>query len=56
VRRLARLSWSLHWWSPLALDPNYRPVTRALAAILDDVDELAGARDLPTLLERVRAL
>jgi uncharacterized protein with von Willebrand factor type A (vWA) domain len=56
VRRLALLSYRLHWWSPLALDPNYRPVTRARAAILDDLAELAGARDLPSLLERVRAL
>ena len=38
-----------------ALDPTYRPITRAMAAIRTDV-ELAGARDLPTLLEQVRRL
>ena len=56
VRRLARLSHRLLWWTPLALDPTYRPVTRAMAAIQDDIDALAGARDLPTLLEQVRRL
>ncbi len=55
VERLSRLSHKLLWWSPLALHPEYRPVTRGMAAILDDV-ELAGARDLQTLLERVREL
>ena len=33
VRRLSRLSHRLLWWTPLGLDPNYRPVTRAMAAI-----------------------
>ncbi len=55
VRRLKRLSARLLWWTPLGLDPTYRPITRAMAAISEDI-ELAGARDLPTLLEQVRAL
>jgi uncharacterized protein with von Willebrand factor type A (vWA) domain len=55
VHRLSRLSHELRWWSPLALHPEYRPVTRAMAAILGDV-ELAGARDIQTLMERVREL
>jgi uncharacterized protein len=55
VHRLAKLSHRLLWWSPLALDPAYRPVTRGMAAIRRDI-ELAGARDLPTLLERVKEL
>ena len=50
VQRLAKLSYRLHWWTPLATDPTYRPITRAMAAIQDDLDDLAGARDLPTLL------
>ena len=54
VRRLKRLSHRLLWWTPLGLDPTYRPITRAMAAIQPDVD-LAGARDLPSLLEQVRA-
>jgi uncharacterized protein with von Willebrand factor type A (vWA) domain len=55
VERLSRLSHRLLWWSPLALDPSYRPVTRAMAAIQDYV-ELAGARDIPTLTEQVKQL
>jgi uncharacterized protein with von Willebrand factor type A (vWA) domain len=56
VQRLARLSYRLLWWTPLALDPMYRPITRGMAAIQDDLDGLAGARDLPTLLEQVQRL
>ena len=55
VHRLERLSHRLLWWSPLALDPAYEPITRGLLAIRDDI-ELAGARDLQTLTERVRSL
>ena len=56
VRRLQHLSHRLLWWTPLATDPTYQPITRAMAAIRDDLDGLAGARDLPTLLEQVRTL
>ncbi|HWK30167.1 MAG TPA: VWA domain-containing protein [Solirubrobacter sp.] len=56
VRRLARLSHRLLWWTPLALDPAYRPVTRGMAAIVDDLDGLAGARDIPSLLAQVKQL
>jgi len=55
VHRLARLSHRLLWWSPLALNPAYEPITRGMAAILDDI-ELAGARDISTLTERVNGL
>ncbi len=56
ARRLSRLSHRLVWWSPLACDPAYRPVTRGMRAILPELDALAGARDLRTLLEEVRRL
>ena len=56
ARRLARLAHRLVWWSPLACDPAYRPVTRGMQAILGDLDVLAGARDLPSLLAEVRRL
>jgi uncharacterized protein with von Willebrand factor type A (vWA) domain len=55
VQRLARLSHRLLWWSPLALDPAYEPITRGLLAIREDI-ELAGARDIATLTDRVRSL
>jgi uncharacterized protein with von Willebrand factor type A (vWA) domain len=48
VRRLSLLAHRLHWWSPLACDPAYRPVTRGMAAVIGDVDTLAGVRDLDT--------
>ena len=56
ARRLARLSDRVVWWSPLACDPAYRPATRGMRAILGELDALAGARDLPSLLEEVRRL
>jgi uncharacterized protein with von Willebrand factor type A (vWA) domain len=56
VRRLSRLGHRLIWWTPLGRDPSYRPVTRAMAAILPDLDHLAGARDLETLREEVLTL
>jgi len=56
VRRLARLGHRLVWWSPLACDPAYRPATRGLQAVLGELDDLAGARDLATLTDRVRLL
>ncbi|UYM06580.1 vWA domain-containing protein [Solicola gregarius] len=58
VRRLSLLSHRLVWWSPLAVDPAYRPRTRGMAGILADLDALAGVDDLTsarTQLERLRA-
>jgi uncharacterized protein with von Willebrand factor type A (vWA) domain len=56
ARRLARLAHRLVWWSPLACDPAYRPATQGMRAILGELDTLAGARDLPSLLREVRRL
>jgi hypothetical protein len=56
VGRLARLGHRLVWWTPLGRDPAYRPVTRAMAAILPDLDHLGGAHDLATLLDEVRRI
>ena len=56
TRRLGRLGHRLVWWSPLACDPAYRPVTRGMHAVIGDLDALAGARDLPTLLRELRGL
>ncbi|WP_051324267.1 vWA domain-containing protein [Candidatus Solirubrobacter pratensis] len=53
VRRLSRLGHRLIWWTPLGRDPAYRPVTRAMAAILPELDHLAGAYDLQTLHQEV---
>lgn len=56
ARRLARLGHRLVWWSPLACDPAYRPVTRGMRAVLGELDALSGARDLTTLLRELRRL
>ncbi len=49
VRRLARLGHRLLWVNPLAADPRYRPVTRAMAGILPDLDALVDGADLVSL-------
>jgi hypothetical protein len=56
TRRLSMLAHRLVWWSPLACDPAYRPVTRGMRGVLADLDALGGARDLPSLLAEVRRL
>jgi uncharacterized protein with von Willebrand factor type A (vWA) domain len=53
VRRLSLLAHRLVWWSPLACDPAYRPVTRGMSAVVAHVHKLAGVRDLDTALEQV---
>jgi uncharacterized protein with von Willebrand factor type A (vWA) domain len=53
VRRLSLLAHRLVWWSPLACDPAYRPVTRGMAAVVGHVNTLAGVRDLETAWQQV---
>ena len=49
VNRLSRLSHRLVWVSPLAADPRYRPLTRAMAGVLPVLDGLADGGDLKAL-------
>jgi uncharacterized protein with von Willebrand factor type A (vWA) domain len=56
VGRLARLSHRLIWVTPLAADPRYRPQTRAMAAILPNLDALADGSDLAALERLLGAL
>lgn len=56
TQRLARLSHRLVWWSPLACDPAYRPVTRGMSLIVDDLDVLDGVRDLRSAADAVARL
>jgi uncharacterized protein with von Willebrand factor type A (vWA) domain len=53
VRRLSLLAHRLVWWSPLACDPAYRPVTRGMAGVVGQVDVLAGVRDLETARDQL---
>lgn len=59
VERLSRLSHRLIWLTPLANDPKYIPVTRALAACLPFLDYLGNAGSLAELassLSKIRDL
>jgi uncharacterized protein with von Willebrand factor type A (vWA) domain len=49
VERMARLSHRLVWATPLAADPRYRPLTRAMADILPYLDDLCDAGGLGAL-------
>ncbi|MEM7291730.1 MAG: VWA domain-containing protein, partial [Pseudomonadota bacterium] len=42
VKRLSRLSWQLHWLTPLASQEDFEPSTEALSMILPWLDDLAG--------------
>jgi uncharacterized protein with von Willebrand factor type A (vWA) domain len=55
VRRLSLLAHQLTWWSPLACDPAYQPLTRGMSAVRPDLDALVGVSDLDTALTAVRA-
>jgi uncharacterized protein with von Willebrand factor type A (vWA) domain len=54
VRRLSLLAHRLVWWSPLACDPAYRPLTRGMAGVVPHIHHLAGVRDLHTAWEQVK--
>ena len=54
VGRLGRLSHRVVWWSPLACDASYQPVTRGMAAVVGDLDEIVGVRDLASAVQAVR--
>ncbi|MGR3501166.1 vWA domain-containing protein [Pseudaestuariivita sp.] len=49
TRRLSRLAWRLHWLTPLAADPAYRPATAAMAGILPWLDDLSDGSTLGTI-------
>jgi uncharacterized protein with von Willebrand factor type A (vWA) domain len=56
VRRLGRLSHRVVWWSPLACGTDYQPLTRGMAAVVGDLDDLVGVRDLASALDAVGRL
>ncbi len=49
VQRLHRLAERLVWLTPLKRDADYRPVTRAMAAIAPYLDHIGGAASLDRL-------
>ncbi|MDN5851913.1 MAG: VWA domain-containing protein [Actinomycetia bacterium] len=56
VHRLSLLSHRLVWWSPLAVDPAYRPRTRGMAGILRHLDALDGVDSLASARTQLTAL
>ncbi len=56
VARLSRLSWRLHWLTPLAADPAYRPQTAAMTAILPWLDALGDGGAIPDICDHVLTL
>ncbi len=56
VARMARLSHRLAWGTPLAADPRYRPLTRAMAGCLPHLDGLFDASGLQALEAMLRRL
>ena len=56
ARRLGLLGHRLVWWSPLACNPGYRPVTHGMQGVLPSLDQLSGVGDLDSALQAVRLL
>lgn len=50
TERLSRLSHRLVWWSPLACDPAYQPITRGMTLVHPNLDRLDGVRDMASAL------
>jgi uncharacterized protein len=56
VERLSRLSHRLVWLTPLASDPRYKPVTRAMADLTPHLDWLGDGSTLVTLHKVIAGL
>jgi uncharacterized protein with von Willebrand factor type A (vWA) domain len=53
AERLARLAHRMVWLTPLAADPAYRPLTKAMIAIESSLDRLGSAASLDDLLDEM---
>jgi uncharacterized protein with von Willebrand factor type A (vWA) domain len=53
VQRLQRLAERLVWLTPLKRDADYRPVTRAMAAVAPYLDHIGGAASLERLAAEI---
>ncbi|MEM9278354.1 MAG: VWA domain-containing protein [Pseudomonadota bacterium] len=53
IGRLGKMSWRLHWLSPLASEQDFEPETEALKAVLPHLDELGAAADLESVCSHV---
>ena len=53
VQRLSRSAWRLDWLTPLASDPDYRPVTAGLSGILPILDHLGDASSTAAVADHI---
>ena len=53
VRRLSRLAWRVDWLSPLAADPEFRPETQAMAAVMPYLSSIGVGSDELTVAEHI---
>jgi uncharacterized protein with von Willebrand factor type A (vWA) domain len=53
VTRLSRLAWRVSWLTPLAADPDFKPQTEGLKAILPLVDDLADGSSVQSVCAHV---
>lgn len=51
--RLSRLSWRLHWLTPLAADPDFEPRTQAVLGILPWLDDLGDGHQVSAICDHV---
>ena len=56
VTRLSRLAWRISWLTPLAADPNFKPQTEGLKAIVPLVDHLADGSSVTSVCAHVLSL
>ena len=56
VKRLARLSHRIVWLTPLASDPSYAPITKAMVAVQPSLDRLGSSASLEDLLAELSNL
>lgn len=56
VARLSRLAWRVDWLTPLAADPDFRPETAALSAILPMIDALGDGANTEAIATHVLSL
>lgn len=54
--RLSRLSWRLHWLTPLAADPAFRPETAAMKGVLPWLDDMADGDSVAAICDHVLSI
>lgn len=53
VRRISRLAWRVDWLSPLASDPQFRPETQAMLAVMPYLSSIGNGSDQAAVAEHI---